>query len=90
MIPGPLKHISAAQMFQGHGSKTTEETMPGNQDINYLYRHRKELRGCSTGSTLTILSQPFHHFSGVLKDMVEIEPNNICNFYVVSELQQQQ
>lgn len=36
MIPGPLKHISAAPKFQGHGSKTTEETMPGNQGINYL------------------------------------------------------
>lgn len=80
MFVEPLKHISAAQMFQGHGSKTTQTDGTGN------LRGHREVGLCSAGSALMILSQPSHTFSGVLKAMVlEKKPNIFCHFCTVSE-----
>lgn len=58
--------------------------IPGNQDADNFWGHLEEVDPALCRFCSAVLSQPSHHFSGVLKAIVlEIEPNNICNFYVV-------
>lgn len=70
-----LKHISAGQMFQEHGSKTTQTGKTDN------LRGHREVRHCSAGSALTISSQPSRNFSAVLKALA-LEKSQI--FFVIS------
>lgn len=53
----------------GHGSKTIIT-----DKIDDLWGHWEEVKCFSAGSTLMILSQPSHHFSGVFKAMVLEKP----------------